>query len=276
MQTIGLIAGNGLLPHLFADAAKSRGMRVVAVAHRGETDARLAGKVDALEWVRVGQLGRIARILRGFGARQAVLAGGIGRVRAFTEFRPDLGAVKVVARLRSFGDDALLRAIAGYLEDEGVRIVAPTDFLPEVLAPEGLIAGSPPDAAQRRDIALGLRTAALLGRADVGQTVVVKNGHVLALEAVEGTDEAIRRGGRYGGAGACIVKLSKPGQDARFDLPAVGPGTIHVMSEVGATLLAVEAGRTVLLDAAGLVAAAQEGGVTVVGVDRVVDEPSGR
>lgn len=267
-RTIGLIAGSGLLPYLFADAARARRMRVVAVAHRGETDASLGARVDALEWVRLGQLGRIARLLRSHGATEAVLAGGIGRVRAFTDVRPDLGALKVISRLRSFGDDALLRAIAAFLEEEGVRIVAATELLPEVLAPSGLIAGPAPDAGQRADVALGVSTATALGAADVGQTVVIKNRHVLALEAVEGTDEAIRRGARLGGAGVCVVKLSKPEQDGRFDLPAVGVGTIRVMQEVGATLLAVEAGKTLLLDAAGLSAEAAAKGITVLGVHR--------
>lgn len=265
-ETIGLIAGSGLLPILFADAARAKGRRVVAVAHRGEADSALGAHVDALEWVRLGQLDRICRVLRAHGAREAVLAGGIGRVRAFTDVRPDFGALKVVARLRSFGDDALLRAVADFFEEEGVRIVAPTDFLPEVLAPEGHIAGPKVSSGQQRDIDLGVRTAVLLGSADVGQTVVVRNGHVLALEAVEGTDEAIRRGGRYGGPGAVVVKRSKPQQDARFDLPAVGPGTLRVMAEVGARVLAVEAQRTLLLDAAGLAREADGLGIAVVGV----------
>lgn len=268
MQTIGLIAGNGILPRLFAEAARARGLRVVAVAHRGETDEALASRVDVLEWVRLGQLDRIVRLLQKHGAHEAVLAGGIGRVRAFTEIRPDLGALKLLARLRFFGDDALLREIAGYLGDRGIRILAPTELLPEVLAPQGHLAGPAPDAALQRDVTLGLKTATLLGEADVGQTVVVRHGHVLALEAVEGTDEAIRRGGRLGGAGAVVVKLSKPQQDARFDLPAVGPGTLEVMREVGARALAVEAGRTLLLDAATLLSRARVLGMTVLALRR--------
>lgn len=266
--SIGLIAGNGVLPQLFADAARKQGLRVFAVAHQGETDPSLAQRVEALSWVKLGQLDRIVRALKQHGVKEAVLAGGIGRVRAFTDVRPDFGALKVLSRLRSFRDDALLRGIADYLEAQGVRIVAPTDFLPEVLAPEGHLGGPVPDDAQKADIALGLEVAALLGQADVGQTVVVRNRHVLALEAVEGTDETIRRGGALGGKGTCVVKLSKPGQDERFDLPAVGPKTLEVMSESGATLLAVEAGRTLLLDAADLLARARALGITVVGVTR--------
>jgi UDP-2,3-diacylglucosamine hydrolase len=262
---IGLIAGNGVLPGLFAHAARAQGRRVVALAHRGETDASLVDRVDALEWVRVGQLDRIVRLLNLHHVREVVLAGGIHRVRALTEARPDLGALRVISRLRSFRDDALLRGVADYLESKGIRVIAPTDFAPEMLAPEGALVGGEPDAAARRDIALGIEVAIQLGRADVGQTVVVKNGHVLALEAIEGTDETIRRGGRLGGPGAVVVKVAKPEQDARFDLPAVGEGTIHTMEEAGARLLAVEAGRTLLLEAPRLWRVAEKSGIAVFG-----------
>jgi DUF1009 family protein len=168
--------------------------------------------------------------------------------------------------VRRFGDDALLRAIAGYFEEHGVTIVAPTDYLAEVLCPEGLLAGPRLQPAQEKDVALGREVAALLGQADVGQTVVVREGHVLALEAVEGTDETIRRGGRLGGKGAVVVKRCKPEQDLRFDLPAVGPRTLEVMEEVGARVLALEAGRTVLLEAPELFAGAESRGISIVGV----------
>lgn len=265
-QPIGLIAGSGRLPFLFAAAAKEQGLRVVAVAHRGETDPALEAAVGSLTWVRLGQVGHIVGALKAAGVRRAVMAGGIGRVRALTEARPDLGAVKVVSRLRSFRDDALLRAVADHFAQEGIEIVAPTDFLARALAPLGHLAGPALSAAQQKDVALGLEVARALGRVDVGQTVVVRQGHVLALEAVEGTDETIRRGGRLGGEGAVVVKLCKPGQDTRFDLPAVGPATLEVMAEVGARALAVEAGRTILLDAQQLCASAQRRGVSVVGV----------
>lgn len=266
MERIGLIAGNGRLPFLFARAARERGLEVVAVAHRGEADAALATEVASCTWVRLGQVDRMLRAFRAGGVTRAAMAGGIGRVRAFTEFRPDLGALRILARLRRFGDDALLRAVAGYFEEHGVTIVAPTDFLAEVLCPEGHLAGPRLKPAQERDVALGREVATLLGQADVGQTVVVRDGHVLALEAVEGTDEAIRRGGRLGGKGAVVVKRCKPGQDLRFDLPAVGPHTLEVMDEVGARVLALEVGRTVLLDAPELFAGAEARGISIVGV----------
>jgi UDP-2,3-diacylglucosamine hydrolase len=268
VERIGLIAGSGRLPHLFARAARDKGLFVVALAHRGEADPSLEAEVDLLQWVRVGQIDKILRAFRQHHVAQAVMAGGIGRVRALTEARPDLGAVRIIARLRSFRDDGLLRAVADEFERQGVKILAPTELLPEVLAPEGVLAGKAPDAATARDIGLGLEVASLLGRADVGQTVVVRNGHVLALEAVEGTDETIRRGGKLGGRGAVVVKLSKPQQDERFDLPAVGVRTLQVMEEVGARVLAVEAGRTILLDPAELLADATRRGIRIIGLRR--------
>jgi DUF1009 family protein len=266
VRRIGLIAGNGQLPFLFARAARSRGLEVVVAAHRGETDPALASEVAQLTWVRVGQVGRIQKAFLAAGVTQAAMAGGIGRVRALSDARPDLGALRIISRLRSFRDDALLRAVAADFEAQGITIIAPTDYLGEVLCPEGHLAGPKLHPAQETDVALGREVAVLLGQADVGQTVVVRNGHVLALEAVEGTDETIRRGAKLGGEGAVVVKRCKPQQDLRFDLPAVGPRTLEVMREVGARVLALEAGRTVLLDAPQLFARAEAEGITLVGV----------
>jgi UDP-2,3-diacylglucosamine hydrolase len=262
---IGLIAGNGALPRMFARAATGRGLAVIAVGHVNETDPGLAAEVERLDWVKVGQVARIERLLRDQGVTEAVLAGGFSRMRAVRQARPDLGFLRIAARLRSMRDDALLRGIAAEFESAGIRIVAPTELLREILAPEGHLAGPPLDAGQERDVALGEEVVALLGRADVGQTVVVKNGHVLALEAVEGTDACIRRGAGLGGPGVVVVKRSKPGQDERFDLPAVGPATLEVLREVRARVLAVEAGKTLLLEGDRLVSLANESGISVVG-----------
>ncbi len=261
---IGLIAGNGALPRLFARAARAKGLAVSAVGHLGETDPELAMEVDRLDWVKVGQVTRIEQLLRDQGVTEAVLAGGFSRMRAVQQMRPDFGLFRIAARLRSFRDDALLRAAADEFESAGIRIVSPTVLLREILAPAGHLAGPPLDAAQERDVALGEEVATLLGRADVGQTVVVKNGHVLALEAVEGTDACIRRGAELGGPGVVVVKRSKPGQDERFDLPAVGPATLEVLRAVGARVLAVEARKTLLLEGDRLLALAREAGITLV------------
>lgn len=263
--SIGLIAGSGRLPFLFADAAKAQGLAVHAVAFEGEADDSLGPHVSSLSWVKVGQADGIVRALTKHGVTKAVMAGGIGRIRSLTQARPDLGMLKIAAGLRSLRDDELLRAVARYFEKHGVQIVAPTDYVKSVLARAGHLAGPPLTAQQQRDVELGREVAAALGRADVGQTVVVKEGVVLAVEAVEGTDECIRRAGKYGGPGGVVVKRCKPSQDLRFDLPAAGPVTLEVMREAGAKVLAIEAGKTVLLDASLLFSDAAKLGFGVVG-----------
>lgn len=272
-RRIGLIAGGGRLPHLFASAAREKGLFVAAVAHRGETDPSLEREVDAITWVRLGQLARMARALRQADIDRAVMIGGIRRARAFRDARPDLAAVRVAFGLRSLRDDALLRAVAGFFEERGIAIVPQTELFTDLLARPGHLAGPALSASQQKDMALGLEVAQALGRADIGQTVVVKDGRVLAVEAAEGTDEAIRRGARIGGAGVVVVKLCKPGQDERFDLPAVGRTTLEVMSECGARVLAIEAGKTLLIDAADALAQAERDSISVLGVS-VVAHPT--
>ncbi len=265
---IGLIAGSGRFPLLFAQAAARAGRTVAAVAHLDETDPSLGEHVSSLAWVKLGQLGHIASSLREAGCTEAVLCGGIRKPRLF-DVRPDWLALKVLARLRSFGDDAGLRAVAAALEEEGVRIVSPLPFIGELLAPRGPLGRRAFSEAQRADAVAGLAVARALGAADVGQTVVMKRGVVLAVEAVEGTDACVLRAGplaRGGGHGPVVVKASKPSQDERFDLPAVGPRTLEVLAEAGCSALALEAGRTLVLDRALLAAAADRAGIAVEGI----------
>ena len=264
-DAIGLIAGNGTLPALFLEAARAQGLAVHVVAMEGEADPALSAHAASLSWVKVGQLALAVKHLRAHAVRRAVMAGGVRRIRSLAQVRPDLGLLRLAASLRSFRDDELLRAIARFFEGHGIEIVAPTDYVKSVLARAGHLAGPPLDAKQTRDVDLGLEVAATLGRADVGQTVVVKDGVVLAVEAIEGTDECIRRAGRFGGPGAVVVKRCKPQQDLRFDLPAAGPVTLEVMREAGAKVLAVEANKTVLLDAQLLFSDAAALGISVVG-----------
>jgi DUF1009 family protein len=266
MESIGLIAGSGRLPVLFAEAAREKGLAVHAVGFEGEADqSALEPLVATLDWVKVGQAAHIVEAFRRRGVTKAVMAGGIGRIRSLTQARPDLGMLKIASKVRSMRDDELLRAAAAYFEEQGVAIVAATDYVPQVLAREGHLAGPKLSAQQQRDVEVGREVAFCLGRADVGQTVVVKDGVVLAVEAVEGTDECIRRAGTYGGPGSVVVKRCKPGQDLRFDLPTAGSVTLEVMREAGARVLAVEAGRTVLLDGALLFKWAERLGLSVVG-----------
>ncbi|GAC1552988.1 MAG: UDP-2,3-diacylglucosamine diphosphatase LpxI [Myxococcales bacterium] len=265
---IGLIAGSGRFPLLFAEAAARAGREVIAVAHEGETEAALAGLAPRCTWVRLGQLGRIVEVLRAAGCAEAVFCGGIRKPRLF-DVRPDWLGLKVLAGLRSFGDDAALRAIASALEAEGVRIVSPLPLMPGLLAPRGPFGKRVLSVEQRAAVEVGPRAARLLGDLDLGQTVVVKRGVVLAVEAIEGTDACIVRGGQLAtgsGHGAVVVKVQKPTQDERFDLLAVGPKTVAALRAAGCSALAVEAGRALVLDRPALTAAADAAGIAVEGV----------
>jgi DUF1009 family protein len=257
---IGLIAGSGRLPVLFAEAAAQAGRSVVVVAHEGETSPELSAQA----WVRLGQLGRIAEVLRGEGVSEAVFCGGLRKLRLL-DLRPDWLGLKAMARMGGFGDDAALRAIAQVLEDEGVRIVSPLPFVPGLLAPKGPLGKRKLDDEQRNDVQVGLQVARALGALDVGQTVAVRKGVVLAVEASEGTDACIARAGTLA-KGAVVVKARKPQQDDRFDAPAIGPLTVEACAKAGCAALAIEASATLVLDRAQLVAAADRAGLAVEGV----------
>ena len=261
---LGLIAGNGIFPQLVARGARTAGVRVVAVAHRGETESGIEAEVDACTWVRVGELGKIIKVFKRAGCRRAVMAGGIAKVKIFGGVRPDLRGAKFLAKTRSLHDDELLRGIAAELEADDIEVIPSTQYLPELLPAPGVLGRKGLRSRDREDIAFGRRVARATGAFEIGQTVVVRSGLVLAVEAVEGTDAAIRRGAALSRGGAVVVKASKPGQDLRFDVPAVGPQTIALMAEVGATVLAIEAGRTLVLERSELVAAADAAGIAVV------------
>jgi DUF1009 family protein len=265
-ENIGLIAGKGQFPLLFAQAAKQQGFQVIAVAHRGETDPALENLVHRLHWVYVGQLGKIIRIFKKEGVSRAVLAGGISRGRLFREFRPDLRALSLIRRVGAGRDDRLLRAVADEIEGEGIRIAPSTLFMDELLASEGQLSRRAPTPEERRDIDFGYEIAREIGRLDIGQCVVVRRGVVVALEAIEGTDETIRRGGLLAGPGAVVVKVSKPRQDLRFDVPAVGLDTIRTMAEVKAAVLAVDAGKSLMFDREEMLKEADRAGIAVWGI----------
>jgi UDP-2,3-diacylglucosamine hydrolase len=265
-ENIGLVAGKGQFPLLFAQAARQQGAAVIAVAHRGETDPALASLVTELHWIHVGQLGKIIRIFKAAGVRQAVMAGGISRGRLFREFRPDWRALSVIRRAGAGKDDRLLRAVADEMEAEGITIVPSTLFLNDLLAAPGPLSRRHPTPEELADINLGVQTARELGRLDIGQCAVVRRQVVVALETIEGTDETIRRGGALAGPGTVVVKMSKPGQDLRFDVPAVGLDTIATMREVKAAVLAVEAGKTLIFDRPEMLKAADQAGIAVWGI----------
>jgi DUF1009 family protein len=265
-ERIGLIAGNGRFPIIFADNVRRLGFTVSAIAHVGETLPELESHVDRIYWLKVGQFGKALAALKADGIRQAVMLGGIHKTHVFTALRPDLRALAIFSRLKHWKDDAILRAVAGELEREGIQIRESTFGLEGMLAEEGNLTSKKPTKKEWEDIQFGWDTLNTLGTLDIGQCVVVKNKVIVAVEAVEGTDQTITRGGTLGGKGAVVVKRTKPHQDLRFDLPAVGPQTIQSMVSINASVLAVEAGRTVVLDREEMFANAQSAGIAIVGM----------
>ena len=264
MKKIGLIAGGGQFPLLLSRAARNRGVQVVAVALRGETDERLEEEVDLCAWVALGKLGQMIDVFRKAEVSEAVMAGTVPKTRLYSKLRPDWKTVKLLARLVHKKDDALLRATADELEAHGIKVRSSTMFLPELLAPPGILTRRRPTARERRDVSFGWNLAKEIGKLDIGQCLVVKEQAVLAVEATEGTDETIERGGRLGQGHAVVVKVCKPGQDLRFDVPAVGLQTIETMEKAGASVLVVEAGRTLMFDRDRMLEAADRARIAVL------------
>jgi DUF1009 family protein len=266
MATIGLIAGGGRFPILFAESARRAGHRVVAAAHVNQTDPALERAVDGLRWVKLGEFGKVRETLADAGAEQVVMLGGITKARFFRDAWLDGFGLKILAGVAVRSDDNLLRAIAAAFEAHGLPVVDPTPFLADRLAPEGVLGRHAPTEAEWADARYGLELARGIGRLDLGQTVVVKDRVGVAVEALEGTDACIRRGGELAKEGAVVVKAVKPQQDRRFDLPAVGPDTIATMREAKARVLAIEAGATLVMDRDEMVRLADKARIAVVGI----------
>ena len=264
--TVGLIAGGGQFPLLFAEAARARGRRVVAIAHINETSIALEEKADVTYWVKLGQLGKIIKHFRREGVSETVFAGTITKTRIFHDILPDLKGLTLWNKIDTRLDDAILRAVAAALEDEGIRVLASTCYLDHLLFPRGILTRKKPSASQMEDIRFGWTIAREVGRLDIGQCVVVRDRTVLAVEAMEGTDATIRRGGELAGSGAVVVKLKKPDQDFRFDLPATGTQTIETLAAVKGAVLAVEAGQSLLFDKQAMLQAADRAGLVVIGL----------
>jgi hypothetical protein len=244
-----LIAGNGSYPQFAVQGAREAGVqRIVAAAFEGETDPSLSDLVDEIHWMRVGQLGRLLDAAKKSGATTSMMAGQIAPKHLF-DLRPDVRALLLLATLRERNAETLFGAIARELEKAGLPLLLATTFLEKHLAVEGLIAGPKPKSRQMEEIAFGLHIAKEVSRLDIGQTVVVKKGTVLAVEGFDGTDATIRRGGELGQGQAVVVKVSKPRQDMRFDVPVIGPRTLETAAAAGVTAIAIEAGCTLLLEA---------------------------
>lgn len=261
-----MIAGNGRFPFLVAAAARRQGRRVVVAAIREETDPALDAEVDEFHWMGLGQLGRCIETLKKAGVREVVMAGQVKHRQIFSGIVPDLRLMGLLARLAFKNTDSLIGAVADVLEQEGIHLLSSTALLEDQMAQQGAMTRRKPSRAERADIEYGQRIARGIAGMDLGQTVVVKDRAAVALEAMEGTDEVIRRSGRIAGAGCVVVKVAKPRQDMRFDVPVAGPTTVEAMKDAGAGVLALEAGRTLLIDKSDLLARADTLGLCIFGM----------
>ena len=270
-KTIGIIAGGGQFPRLFIEAAHREGRRVVVVAHKGETADEVAAAADAVQWVKLGQLGKVISFLQKEGAGETVFLGSITKTQIFRDVLPDFKALSLWNKIDRKQDDAILRAFAAALEREGIKVLESTIYLKHLLFPSGVLSKKKPSAAERQDILFGWQNARAIGALDIGQCVVVRDCTVLAVEAIEGTDAAILRGGMLAKEKAVVVKVKKPGQDFRFDLPATGLTTIKTLQQVKGSVLAVEAGQSLLFDREKMVEEANRSGIVVVGVSENED-----
>jgi DUF1009 family protein len=269
---IGLIAGNGRFPFLVLHGARNLGHDVTIVAVKEEAfrdleaDARRAGA--DFHWVSLGHLGTCIKILKAAGVRQAVMAGQVKHVSIFSGIIPDLTLLSVITRLKSRNTDALITAVADVMRGEGIELLDSTAFLAPLLAKPGVLSSRAPTEDEDADFEFGYRMADAIASLDIGQTIAVKHKAVVAVEAMEGTDEVIARAGHLAGAGVRVVKVAKPTQDMRFDVPVIGLATIQAMRAAGASALSIDAGKTLVLDGSDVFASANEAGIAIVGRHR--------
>jgi DUF1009 family protein len=267
---LGIIAGNGRFPFLVLDAARAQGYQVTIVAVKEEAFAELADAAARqpqaeLHWVSLGQLGTCIKVLKAAGVTRVVMAGQVKHVKIFSGILPDLTLLSVLRRLKARNTDALIAAVADVLGDHGITLIDSTELLQPLLAGPGGLTSRELTPEEQADIAFGYRMADAIAALDVGQSVAVKDGAVVAVEAMEGTDEMLRRAGQLAGPGVKLVKVAKPSQDMRFDVPVIGVRTIEVMREIGATALSVDASKTLLVDGQAVVDAANAAGIAIVG-----------
>jgi DUF1009 family protein len=265
---LGLIAGNGRFPFLVLDAARALGHDITVVAIKDEAFADLEPHAQsrgaALQWVPLGHLGTALKILKDFGATHAVMAGQVKHTKIFSVV-PDLTMLSVIRRLRARNTDAVIAAVVDVLRSHGVELLDSTAFLAPLLARTGVLTKRAPTVAEEADLQFGYQMADVIAGVDIGQTICVKDRAVVAVEAMEGTDETIARAGRLAHGGFAVVKVAKPKQDMRFDVPVAGVATIAAMKAAGATVLSVDAGKTLLVDGDAVIAAADAAGIAIVG-----------
>jgi UDP-2,3-diacylglucosamine hydrolase len=263
-ESLGIIAGNGVYPRLLAASARKAGVKkIVAAAFSGETDPALEKHVDLVEWLRVGQLSRLLKFFREQEIRHAIMAGQIAPKNLF-DLRPDAKALLLLAKLKQRNAESIFAAIANELAKINVDLIPATTFLEEYLAQSGLIAGPKLSRDEERDVDLGWKIAKEIACLDVGQTVIVKNGTALAVEGFDGTNETIRRGGALGKKDAVMIKVAKPKQDMRFDVPVIGVETLRVAAEARIRVIAIEAGKTLLLEREKIVDLAQRAKISII------------
>ena len=266
MPKLGLIAGNGELPLAVVEEAEAKGYEIVAAALEPLADKALFAAVGEIQSINVGKLGDIIDYLKKAGVKEAVMAGKVPKSLLYkSKITPDLRAIKLLFGLKDRSDDSILLALAKELKRDGITLLNTTDFTTRLLTPEGVLTKDGPTESEWQDIAFGWKIAKEMGRLDIGQTVVVKKQAVMAVEAIEGTDEAIKRGGNLAGEGAVVVKVSKPNQDMRFDVPTVGPYTLKAMREVRVRVLALEAKKSIILNKDKLIEESDRAGITIVG-----------
>ena len=266
MKKIGLIAGNGTFPILFAQEAKRQGETVIAVALKEEADPILEKSVDAITWLSLGQLNKTITYFKDQGVTRAVMAGQVKHTQLFRDIVPDLRVTKLLAKALNKKADTLLSAVTQEFEQEGIQFLPSTTYLDHLLCPSGSVTKRKPSGAEQDDIAFGLPLARHIAGQDIGQTIVVKDKTVVAVEAMEGTDACIRRAGQIAGPGCVIIKVARPKQDLRFDVPVTGPRTVEAMKDAGAAVLALEAGKTLLLEKDSLLKVADAAQLCITGV----------
>ncbi len=266
MRKVCLIAGKGRLPKIIASDARSQGYMVFIIALEPLAERSLYSSWDNIKWINIGKFGEIIETLKKYDVREAIMAGKVPKTVLYkSNITPDIKALKLLFSLKDRSDDSILKAISEELKKEGIKLLDVTTFSSNLLTPEGILTKDQPSEDEWKDISFGWRVAKEVGKLDIGQTVVVKNQAVMAVEAIEGTDDAIRRGGRLAGKGAVVLKISKPHQDMKLDVPVIGIDTVTAMAEVSARVLALEAKKSIILDKDAVIEKSNKEGISIVG-----------
>ena len=263
-EKIGLIAGNGRFPFLVAREIKKRGSTVIALGLKEETDPELEKAVDKIIWINLGEFQKLIDSLKSEGITSVIMAGQVKHSQLFANLKLDFRAIKLLGKLMNKKTDTILGAVAKEFEREGIKLLPSHEFLTHLLPKKGLITGPRLSGNEQKDVDFGQKTAKGVAGLDIGQTVVVKDQAVLAVESIEGTNECIKRAAKFAGPGTVVVKVAKPNQDFRFDLPVVGPGTADTLIECKVRVLAVEAGSTLMIDREEMLSKLNSTGISLV------------